>query len=369
MLRLWFLLSALVICPPPLLPSALTPQLLESALALDENFDLYLPPQVAAMGKAMTADATGYLSNYYNPAGLAKATRRKVELTLLDLEGNLGFAGMGRVLSAKSFGINHLFTPLAQSPNTYTFFSFAAVPSISFRNFSFSVLGAYRYAGLSDGTNIDIDAIYDVAPTIAFASNFFGNRLKLGVSGKAIVRNQLKGSYAISTFDTAGAVDSLSREGLGLGGDLGAMLTFPVKYLPTFAVVWKDALNTNFSSFHVFNSAATGVPDSITQSVNAAMSFHPWLGKKLMGTFAFEIKHVQDFEMPLTKKLHFGFQIEDEKSFFLWGGLNQSLLPTFGVALRLPGGNLELATYAEDTAAGEARSSDRRFMFRYTVGW
>ncbi len=348
-----------------ILLSLMTPK----AWALNELFELYTPPQAAGMGMALAADATGYLANYYNPAGLAKTPQKTVEVNVVDIEGNLGVAGLGPVLDAKSFMRNNLFTAMGQHPNTYTYFSFSSVPSISVRDFSFSILSNYRYAGQSDGTNIDIDSVSDLGPVVGYAHNFFGNVLKLGISEKAIIRNELKGVYALSSFTGDAATNSLASEGYGFSTDIGALVTLPNKWLPTFGFVWKDAFNTYFNQAHIFNSSATGAPDMIPQSFDFATSIHPFLARRFWSTIVAEVRHIEANDLPITKRISVALQLETEKSLYFWVGVNALIDPCFGVALRLPGGNLELATYAEDVGPGSVRQADRRFLFRYTIGF
>lgn len=336
------------------------------AFALDELFEFYVPPQAMGMGQALTADATGYLANYYNPAGLAKNPRKKKEYIPIDLEGTMGFSAMGTAMSAKTLGIFGIFPTLQKSPNSYNYFQMSSVPAISFRNVCLSLIGNYRFAGLSDGTNVDVDTVADLGFTFGIGRNFFSNWLKLGITGKIFLRNQLKGEFAHTALDTQDQIQALMTEGIGYGADIGGIVTLPVRYLPAFGIVWKDALNTRFSHMSFFNGLATGTPDDITQTFHAAASIHPTLAKKFKATIAVEMKHLLRTDIPLMKRLHAGIQFEDIKSFYVWFGVNQGFNPTAGVALRLPGGNLELATYAQDY---DGTNTDRRFSMRYTVSW
>jgi hypothetical protein len=146
------------------------------------------------------------------------------------------------------------------------------------------------------------------------------------------------------------------------------MFSLPQKYLPTFAVAWRDIGNTYFHASHLLNPLSTGVPAPIQQSVNAAFSFHPALYRDLRGTFAIEYQHLESTYLPWQKNVHLGSQILISRSFYIWLGLNQ-LYPTAGMALRVKGGNLELGTYAEDVGYGSTELSDRRFFLRYTIGF
>lgn len=342
---------------------------LDRALALNENFQLYNAPQALAMGNAFTADAYGYLANYYNPAGLAKAFKKSWEVVLFDLEQVSSLRGYSNAWAAQSFGLYRMFGALKKNPNQYTFFSFAGVPAVSTRGVAFSFLGSYRYAAQADGSNIDIDSAVDVGPSIGIARNFAGNLVKLGVTARFLVRSQLKGNFPYSAFDGGdNAIAAIGKEGFGIGGDIGTLITFPSKYLPTIGLVWKDVLGTHFMRAKILNSRASGVPDKIEQTVNTAFSVHPYLSRIWRGAIAFEIKHIERVDLPLRKRAHFGVQIENQKSLYFWVGLNQ-LYPTAGLALRLRGGNLEIGTYGEDIGAGSATKEDRRFFFRYTISF
>lgn len=345
--------------------------LIQSALALDEQFELYRAPQATAMGDAFTADASGYASNYYNPAGLASVTKKTKEVTLVDFEGTLGFNEIQ--LGAKegiTYGIYRLFGPMKKNPGSYTYFNFSSVPAFSVRGFSFSLIGAYEYAGLSDGTNLDIQAREDVGATVGFARHFAGNVLKLGIAAKGIVRNQIKGvySHAMLAAMNDDSFPTLFKEGLGIGADLGMIITIPSRWLPTLGVAWKDIFGTHFSKTNLLNKQASGTPDAIQQTVNAAVSLHPYFSRTFKGTIALEWKHVENSAMQWRKHLHFGIQLEDERSLYFWFGLNQ-LYPTGGIGLRVKGGNLEAGTYAEDVGVGPQNKEDRRLMFRYTIGF
>jgi hypothetical protein len=337
--------------------------LLDSAFALDEQFQLYDAPQALGMGNAFTADAYGYTALFYNPAGLAKGESRHWEVTPIAFDVIPGLGGLGQALSQKSLGIYQLSRQLQNNSGSYSYMRLDTVPAVVYHGFGLALLGSYQFAGIYNGTQDDIECNTDVGVVTGAATNFFGNRLKIGASVKAIDRNQLPGSF---TGDVS--TQSMMQEGLGFGADLGVMYSLPQKYLPTFAVAWKDMFNTYFHASHLLNPHATGAPAPIPQSVNAAFSFHPVLYRDLRATFAVEYQHIESPDIIWQKKVHLGTQFLLSRSFYLWAGLNQ-LYPTFGMALRVKGGNLELGTYAEDIGYGTAVQSDRRIFFRYTIGF
>jgi len=341
---------------------------LERANALDEKFELYNAPQALGMGNAFTADATGYTALFYNPAGLAKGESRHPEITPVAIEFQPGFGGLGSMISTRSIGTYQLARHLVQSPNSYDYFRANVLPSFIYNGFGVAFLGSYQFAGQSDGTLDDINATTDYGIVAGGAMNFFGNRLKIGVAGKVIDRNQLKGTYDPASFTSDQGTAAMMKEGIGYGGDLGVMFSLPEKYLPTIAATWKDVLGTYFHAAHFQNPSASGVPDKIDQEFNAAVSVHPSLSAHVRGTFTVEYRHLELPNLAFRKKLHIGMQLITDKSFYFWAGMNE-LYPCFGMAMRVPGGNLELGTYAEDVGYGNDSVSDRRIFFRYTIGF
>lgn len=343
---------------------------IQTAFSLSELTDLYQSPQGLGMGNALTADASGYQSVYYNPAGVANQLKKKWEVNLLDVQGGLGLNTVSSIWRTQSFGPYRLFGELKNNPGNLYFLNAASLPSFTMRGLSISLLGSYQFIGQSDGTSLDTDLRQDVGIAFAVGRNFAGNNLKIGLTGKALVRNQMKGVFS---HDTLAALNdstfpTLFKEGWAVGLDLGILLTLPEKFLPTLGIVWKDMFGTRFQSSNILNPKASGVPDAISQSVNAAISIHPKFSPFLKSTIALEYKHLELSQLPFRKHLHLGFQLEHVKEIYFWTGLYQLYL-TGGFGYRVKGGNLELTTYAVDIGEGNNNKESRRFSFRYTISF
>lgn len=343
--------------------------LFDDAFALDEQFDLYKSPQGLAMGDALTADAMGYAANYYNPAGLAKANRKQWEIIPVALELFPSFGSLGDAIRAKSLSIAKIAAEMQTHPGEYYYHRAAFVPSFSRRGVGISFLGATQMAGRSDGTNYDVFATSDLGVNLGGALNLAGNLFKIGVNAKALVRRELKGVIAHTIVNDSGQVSASQTEGIGYGGDVGMLLTLPSKYLPTFGVAWKDALGTQFvSQSSVFGAGAAGLPSKIEQTVNAAVSIHPNLGKLWKMTVALEVKRLESSSIPILKRTHAGLQLENGRNWYLWAGLGQ-LAWSAGLGWRVPGGDLEMGSYGVDVGSGSARQENRRFFLRYTIDY
>ncbi len=337
------------------------------ALGLNEIFELYSAPQSLAIGNAFTADAAGFASLFHNPAGLAKAVKTGWEITPIAVDATASGAFLQSLVATRTTSIERMTQSL--TPGGYAYLKANAIPSFTRRNFGIAFLGSYEYAALSDGTTVDIRAGNDLGVVVGGATHLGNNIVKIGFGAKAVLRNQLLGSFAAAALADPTAVSSSMKEGLGLGADVGMMVTAPIRYLPTIGIVWKDILSTRFISTRFLNPLSSGTPDPIAQSVHVGLSATPAIGKGKRLTISAEFRHLERADLPIQKRLHFGLQLAVSKRFFLWAGMNQLLLPTGGMATRMPGGDFEIGTSAVDIGSGTVVSPDRRFFMRYTIGF
>lgn len=338
-----------------------------SSYGLDELFHDYDSPQGLSMGNAFTADAKGHVANYYNPAGLAKDFKRNWEVVPFAFDAVLSGTAFGSILRRRSLGLSRMFADLAAHPGSYSYDRFNLMPALARRNFAVTFLASYWSAARSDGTNLDVNAGYDVGPSVGWGINLAGNTLKFGVSVRAFIRNQLKGVLTHASLATDDAIKSQMKEGYGFGVNVGVMVTLPLKYLPSAAVVVKDALDTQFFASKFINTKSTAAPDRVNRSYHFALSIHPALGKGFRSTVSVEMKNIElVIDGDWKKLIHAGFQLETDRNFYFWLGANQ-LYPTAGLGWRVSGGDLEVGSYAQDVGTGKAREANRRFYLRYTI--
>jgi hypothetical protein len=257
---------------------------------------------------------------------------------------------------------------MQSNPGTYYSMRNNILPAFAWKGFAIAFLGTDRFAAQSDGTSLEIDAGQDLAARIGFAQNFVGNLLKLGVSVTALQRNQLKGTFAHAALDSNDSMQALMNEGLGFSANAGVLFTWPMQYLPTIGFSVHDIGGMTFQRNPLLNTRAAGTPEAIPMTYHAGFSMQPRFSKSLRSVLTVDIRHLERTDLELTKKLHFGLQIEWSGSFFTWVGANQ-LLPTFGMGMRLSGGNLELGAYGVDIGPAGTRQADTRFLMRYTIGF
>lgn len=338
------------------------------SFGLGEVFETFNDTASLAMGGVNTATTEGILSNFYNPAALGKLRSSKNQINLFDLQGMGGQGFWGPFLSARTPSIPQMLDALQSSPNRYSYARLNALLSWATRGLSFGLWGSYEFAGESDGTTADIRALYDVGLTVGFARNFAGNIVKIGVSGKAIVRNAIIGQYAHADIAGESNINANTREGYAFGGNVGVLIRLPYHSIPTIGVVWKDPFNTYFTGSQFINSSSPGAPSPIQQSVNAGFAFHPRFTADAKAKISFELKQIQNPDVDFRKKWHVGMEIALWETHYTWVGLHQYNL-SGGVGIHLPGGHFELGTYAENVGLGQLIANDRRYFFRYTVSF
>jgi len=323
-----------------------------------------------AQGNACTSSISGFASHFYNPAGLGRLKRKETEWHLVVGETHVGSHTIGALQTIRTYEFSKLLRQFENQSGQYQFLNLSSFPSVTFRNFSFGILGSYQLAALPSSSTVDIDSRQDLIPTLGFSRHFAGNLLRLGISGKLIYRNQMKGVFSFSEINST-PIDQWGtkhREGMGLGIDSGLLLTFPHRFLPTLGFSWLNMFNTHFEGSKIVNLQSSGTPDSIPQAFHVGLSLSPILTKGWKYTFSVDYQNLELHQVSWKKRLHLGLQLENEKTLFFWAGLNQLYL-TGGIGLRLKGGHLEVGTYAKEVGSEENSQQDRRYFGRFTVSF
>lgn len=338
--------------------------------ATEEITDAYSSVSCLAKGNACVASVSGFASHFYNPAAVGRFTRSQWEGHLVVAEGHFNSQAISHFWDTQSLGPYQILKESQNSVGKYHFESISTFPSLTFRNFSFGILGTSQINAVSDGTQLNINSRQDLIPTLSLSRHFAGNLLRVGLSVKGILRNQIKGTFTHSSLLAMeeSQYASLGQEGFGASVEGGLLLTLPHRYLPTFGVAWLNAFDTHFSPVKVFSTQANTSPEKIPQSFHAGFSINPKLNRSSHMSLSADFRHIELAHLPLRKKLHFGLEIKNSMGWYFWGGLNQ-LYVTGGLGLRLPGGHLEMGTYASDRGTGETLEEDRRYFLRYTMSF
>lgn len=236
-------------------------------------------------------------------------------------------------------------------------------PSLVLPNFGFGALGKYRISGRITGGNYELDYQSDYAAVLGFNFRLFDGRMKLGFNTKVINRSEIKATLPTSTTNISVAANG--KEGLGIGMDIGMILTAPWKALPTLSVVARDFGNTSFSSDGIFNTTAQK-PDTILQTYDLGVAFFPIMGKKTRTSIALEMRdatNVQGVD-DTTKLYHFGMEFNFFDSIFLRLGAHQRYY-TAGLEFAVENYQLQFATYGEEVGTAATSEESRRYVVKF----
>lgn len=336
-----------------------------------------------AMGNAYVAVADDFNALFYNPAGLARLKSWSGELlnpSLAISSNTVGAASSIGELMTSSGGSSStedgVLRILQDNTGKPQYFNITETPHLIFPGFGIGI-------GLSGGASLvvhrDISADVDtgirmIAP-IAFAKNFFEDRLSVGASVKFVGRggvNHTFGINDISAFtnksgDNSGSGAKLSdfvEGGYGVGGDVGILFT-PIKTMqPTLGLSVTDLGGTAFKKADVLGQAL-GTPATTLPSVNAGVSLRPWqLGSMYLLTSA--DAHAVNQPLHYSKKFNLGAEWGWGSVLKVQTGLHQGSL-SGGIQLDVFLLTLRFVTYTEQlgTIAGQdANLQDRRYALQ-----
>ena len=199
--------------------------------------------------------------------------------------------------------------------------------------------------------------------------SFWGGRIKLGFAGRMINRREFFGTRDPSTDSLA--VNSFASEGLGIGVDTGLTLAAPWQWLPTLSFLVRDVGTTSFTaSGGFFGSDVNGTPQSVSQSIDAAVAFFPIYSNPSRGVFTVEYTGVDNTENvdDHMDRLHIGTEINLWDAYFFRAGYHAN---DWTAGLEYSSGvfQWQMATYSEEVTLGTFTDRDRRgvlkFAFRF----
>ncbi len=335
-----------------------------------------------AMGNAYVAVADDFNAIFYNPAGLARLKSWSGELinpTVTISSNTVGAASsIGELLSSSSSKSteDEVLSILQDNTGRPQYINISETPHLIFPGFG---IGLGLSAGASLVVHRDISAdvesgIRAVLP-IAFAKNFFEDRLSVGASVKIVGRGGVDHTFGINDISaftnkssdgsSSGAkLEDFVEGGYGVGGDVGVLFT-PIKTMqPTLGLSITDLGGTTFKKADVLGQAL-GTPASTLPAVNAGVSLKPWqLGSMYLLTSV--DAHAVNQPAHYSKKFNLGAEWGWGSVLKVQTGLHQGSL-SGGVQLDVFLLTLRFVTYTEQlgTIAGQdANLQDRRYALQ-----
>jgi hypothetical protein len=326
----------------------------------------YTGARALAMGGASIAvvnDETALLSN---PAGLGKL--RESYGTLIDPELDGSF-NMKRMYDTKAFtnpfDLEQVRDTTDYSRGTYFHAKGQVFPSFIVKNFGIGIHASRTMDAQMNSAGTAMQTFYqdDLALHMGFNLRFFEGRVKIGIVGKAISRIEVDKSLPIpGPFD----LQQNASEGVAVGTDGGIVLTAPVVFLPTAALVVRDIGGTDFTAGNGIRMQTATRPKSVNQDTDLALAFFPVHANHSRSSLTFEYQKIKEASQATDKNryYHFGYEFNYEDLLFLRAGMNQRYW-TAGVEFASEHTQVQVTSYGEDIGPDGSPLEDRRYMFKF----
>lgn len=344
-----------------------------------ETYEFYNGIRGLGMGGAAIASVNDETALLVNPAGLGRL--RDYYITLFDPEIEAG-ANTAKVLGTAvtaAMDPQKTLDKAVAKPGEHIHERAQLFPSIVVPNFGFGVFGRWSAdAGVDPATGLfGYDYRRDYAAVFGFNFRLWNGIIKLGGTTRVVDRFEVRRND-IDTTSTDLTLSSLGYSGMGVAEDVGLMLTAPVAWLPTLAVVNRDVGRTSFTWRGGSGGGLTGVPDSVAGTVDVALAIHPIVGRRMRSTWTLQYDDVtsaraadalaEEDKKTLAapvRKLHGGFEFNYADALFFRGGVNQRYW-TAGVELAIVNYQFQAASYGEDIGTADLPKEDRRYVLKFS---
>lgn len=311
-----------------------------------------------AMGGVYLPFATGLDSSFTNPAALAR--QREIEIRLLEF-----YAGMNTFFFEHSSDFGDIDPNVPSSLNP--FYGERMWAQVGAK-------GGVALPGLALAYSNDSEVVAELHnPVLPEFETYFRNDEALYLSGAwELGRNFYIGgsvkrirrwggnihNLAVGDLADSSTVNDVGQyfddKGTGFGVDMSLMYVGDSALSPTLALVAYDIGGTHFKQ------------DTGQQGVTALDAEYALGGGVSIGQpgfdaqLGFEVRHLQNNDMDLAKKIHLGAEIS-LANISLMGGFNQGYL-SYGAAVDLWLLSLEAVSYSEELGYFPGQSAEARYM-------
>jgi hypothetical protein len=334
----------------------------------DEVREDFIGVRALGMGGAQIAVVNDETALMANPAALGKL--RDFYGTILDPEVD-GSSELPAIYHAHQFSnpwdLGQVKDSLDSSRDKYFHAREQLFPSFVARNFGVGVIQRKVLDAQMNTAGTQLQTFYqdDLGVYLGFNLKFFDGRIKIGGAAKMISRIEIN-----KALDPTQSMDVKSNgsEGLGIGGDVGLIMTAPWVWLPTISAVVHDVGGTNFSSSKGLRMNTTTTPQSVEQDIDVALAVFPIHGNSTRSSFTLEYDKLKaaSAAKDKTRYMHVGYEFNAADIFFLRAGMNQRYW-TAGMELASEHTQFQLASYGEDVGPDGTPKEDRRFVVKFAI--
>jgi hypothetical protein len=328
-----------------------------------ELFEINRSVRAMGMGNAFVSIVDSEDALFYNPAGLAKTGG--FYWTIADpavgANGTNGLDVFEAISDNFAAGLDELYKkPIWAGANAKT-----ALMTPFFTVAYYGAADASLLAINPASPELTLNGVYDTG--LALGSGFNMGLLQFGAVVKRIERTGTRRTFGASTI--AGIVEgsvssdtileSYKNTGLGYSLDLGFNIGLPTPITPNFSFVWRNVGNTSFS-----RDSTTGLapPTEKQEWILGASMVADLPLISLMPTI--DIKHFNDSETALGKKIHMGVEL-GLPLIDLRAGFHQGYL-SYGLGLGLGPAQIDLASWGVELGEYPGQQEDRRYMLQLT---
>lgn len=337
-----------------------------------QNFEYYRGIRQMSMGGAAIAVVNDETSLLLNPAGLGKL--RDYIITLVDPEVDIGAKTQATLGTAVTKVLDPQDTLDALNDGHQDkplYLRVQAFPSVVVPNFGLGVFKKYEVAAEVDSANNLYRYQYfnETALALGYNFRFWDGRIKIGFTGR-FTNRAVAEDTALDPTSTGLTLESMIKEGLGVGVDGGIILSAPWFLLPTVAAVYRDIGTTRYNVNDGMLFDATERPTETTGTLDVAMAIFPIIGKNTRSSFTVEYRDIltASDELDPNRRYHAGIEINFSDALFLRGGYNQRYW-TYGFEFSMANYQFQAASYGEEigtpTNNREERHYDLKFAYRF----
>jgi hypothetical protein len=347
----------------------------EAALDFEDHAfpEFITSARALAMGNAYICKVDDSWAAFYNPAGLGTVRSPQFHLANLHLEASSGLMNVvgdgpayqipGNYLN--SYDPEEMRSALAEHQGKLAHSRVSLFPNFTLRGMTLGYLFSQRNRAIinKDAANqFEIAERRDHGPVFALNGSFFGGVFKIGASAVYLVRRDL--------YDFAGPNDPLTiddsdyRFGKSLQVTTGARLTLPWNFLPTFAVVLRNATDNDFEA-----ASKGGLPDPIKQTVDVGFSITPQISNMSRIHLEVNLKDLNNsYDTDPKRRLAAGMELDFNRRIFVRAGYGDGW-GSGGLGVRSRTFILDLTTYAVDRSLnGFRETEDRRWVLSLSSG-
>jgi len=338
-------------------------------ISAKEYPSIYKGIRPMGMGGAFVAVSNDSNALFYNPAGLADITERRVSLLNLGVE--FGRKAYNTIKDARGVDFEDESETagfLRDHIGEYSHVGANLVPFYSRPNFAFALIGTTSVnlqARNRQYPKLVIDAVGDAGAAIGYAHAFLDNTLLVGASGKFITRKSLDKEYSvldITTDDFNDKIDNDTEDGIGGLLDLGLIYLLKDIQISTKNVDFRFGISAaNLGNNDMGD--AKNIDDHI--DLGFAANIDNWM---------FALDYVDVFtqmnvgDEDATKRIRIGAEYAFKPYLLFRFGFYQGYT-TFGIGLNKKNVQFDLLSYAEEVAAYSGQRSDRRYALRLGLGF